>query len=390
MSLYSLNSYAAEQGYQTHQHRQAANNAALSVKKGAAGPGAAQGAMSFSSHMNMLLPEHIGEMNKAGSMAQTGETLSMVPQFSGLNPSGVPGSRGGLPGIQSQALPANSENCWVPPPLLGEPILRMEDIPESLEAREQLVREGRLQKIETSLGPLYLPFNAPSWPSFTADNPVAGTPAAMEARELPVRNDRFRESGNQLDDVHRPSHIPPRFHIGDNPITRLEDMPSSLEALEKLAQEGRVNKFDMPFGPVYMPIDPLVHREPAANAITRMEDMPTSREELERLALEGRVQKINTPFGAVYKPFATEIAKHPMSPVDGTDVQARIPFIPGMQNQTEHGLEQGNQREHPGIREGATAWSVLPSPGENWEHIRARLINPPNPGENWETISRLL
>jgi len=39
----------------------------------------------------------------------------------------------------------------------GEPIRHMEDIPESLEEREQLVKEGRLLKFDTPFGDMYRP-----------------------------------------------------------------------------------------------------------------------------------------------------------------------------------------------------------------------------------------
>ena len=42
-------------------------------------------------------------------------------------------------------------------PEQGEPIRRMEDIPESLEEREQLAKEGRLRRISTPFGPVFRP-----------------------------------------------------------------------------------------------------------------------------------------------------------------------------------------------------------------------------------------
>jgi hypothetical protein len=43
------------------------------------------------------------------------------------------------------------------PPSAGEPIRRMEDIPDSKEEREQLAKEGRLRRISTPFGPVYRP-----------------------------------------------------------------------------------------------------------------------------------------------------------------------------------------------------------------------------------------
>jgi hypothetical protein len=62
---------------------------------------------------------------------------------------------------QSEQQPQTSpEGATVAPdvPNSGlEPIRRMEDMPESTEEREQLVREGRLRRIDTPFGPVYRP-----------------------------------------------------------------------------------------------------------------------------------------------------------------------------------------------------------------------------------------
>lgn len=50
---------------------------------------------------------------------------------------------------------AGNEDQGVAP--TGEPIRRMEDIPESLEEREQLAEEGRLRRLSTPFGPVFRP-----------------------------------------------------------------------------------------------------------------------------------------------------------------------------------------------------------------------------------------
>ncbi|WP_045221780.1 hypothetical protein [Desulfonatronum thioautotrophicum] len=71
----------------------------------------------------------------------------------------VPPPRPSSPGPARDATPAPvaSSPAETEASMSLEPIRRMEDIPESLEEREQLAREGRLNRISTPFGPVFRP-----------------------------------------------------------------------------------------------------------------------------------------------------------------------------------------------------------------------------------------
>lgn len=64
------------------------------------------------------------------------------------------------PAQQPQAppqMPATPLTMPAPPPPSGDVIRRMEDMPETLEEREQAAKEGRLRRISTPFGPVFRP-----------------------------------------------------------------------------------------------------------------------------------------------------------------------------------------------------------------------------------------